>query len=85
VAESIPLKFSSLSEQGSEEIGEIGNIAPGFHLLTLSRISKEGVLVAQSQIQVLIHPQKSWWSRLKTPTGLLVLVLLGAFLWKQRS
>jgi hypothetical protein len=85
VVESIPLEFSSIRERGSEKIGEIENIVPGFHLLRLSRISKEGVLVAQSQIQVLIHPQKTWWSRLKTPTTLLVLVLLGAFLWKQRS
>ena len=85
VVESIPLEFSSLRERGSEKIGEIGNIAPGFHLLTLSKISKDGVLIAQSQIQVFIHPQKSWWSRLKMPTVLLVLFLLSIFLWKQRS
>ncbi len=83
--ESIPLSSSSSRQEGSEEIREIGNLPPGFYLIVLSKTSKEGALLAQSQIQVLIHPPVSWWSRLKIPAGLLFLCLLIALLRKLRS
>lgn len=81
----LPLEFSSSKREGSEEVREINSLPTGWHLLTLSRISKEGKTEAQSQLQLFIHPQESLWNRLKIPAGLLLLFLLGYFLWKQRN
>lgn len=82
---SVPLEVSSSRRTGTEEVREIQNLPSGWHLLVLTRVSKEGILEAQSQLQVFIPQQKPWWSFLKIPAALFFLLLLATFLWKQRN
>jgi hypothetical protein len=82
---SVPLEVSSSRRSGSEEVREIQNLPAGWHLLVLTRVSKEGTIEAQSQIQVFIPQQKPWWHLLKIPAVLLLLLLLATILWKQKN
>ena len=82
---SMPLEVSSSRRTGTEEVREIQDLPAGWHLLVITRVSKEGTIEAQSQIQVFIPQQKPWWSFLKIPAVLLLLLVLATFLWKQRN
>jgi hypothetical protein len=74
------VEFTREKNEGDQEVVRLTKLQPGFHLLILSRISKEGRLEEQSQLQIQILPKPSWWSLVRIPLGALVILLLVAAL-----
>jgi hypothetical protein len=82
--ENVTVEFQLTKKSSAQNVIKISTLAPGWHLLVISMISKEGMIEAQSQLQIAMPGKPSWWKLLRVPLGLLGIFLLGAFLWKQR-
>jgi hypothetical protein len=80
-----PVNFRREKREGNTEVMRLPGLSAGWHLLVVSRLSKDGSTEAQSKVQVFVPQKRSWWSRWRLPTGCTMILLLIVFLWRQRQ
>jgi hypothetical protein len=82
--ETVVMDANGIKREGNNEILKLTGMNPGWHLISISRLSKEGDLEAQSRLQIFVHPQSTWWNFWRMPIGIMVIFLLILFLGLHR-
>ena len=73
---STPVEVVRKYQLSSRMVCEIISLHPGWHLVQICRASHEGNPEAQSQIQVFVSQQPSFWTKWRAALGILAIILL---------
>ena len=80
-----PLATGKVKKQGDREMVDVYGLRPGWHLVSITKLSDKGTPLASSQVTIFIPTPPPWWAIFKIPVAGLLIVVLLLFLKRLRG
>jgi hypothetical protein len=81
----LPVDDQQVKQDKDADSVKLDKLSAGWHLIVVSKISKDGTVAAQSKLQVFMPGTSSWWHRWRGLLGVCIALVLIFFLRKYRE